>query len=92
MSTQVIEPLDWKRITATDNQLGQCTCLAGFLCTASGSGVLTITDAPAAGARTIVNALPVVAGNWYPIPARTIGQVTITLVSGTVDGTIFYKP
>lgn len=61
--------------------------VGGFLCITSGT--ITITGLTDAGAsRTIVNALPVTAGVYYPIPFY-IGEKggTVTLAGGA-SGTL----
>ena len=63
--------------------------IAGFLCTVAGT--LTINFAsngvPGGGAA-VVNALPVAAGVYYPIPLL-VNQDTVVTLSGGAAGTLF---
>lgn len=61
--------------------------LLGFLCDASTSGTLTITDR--AGVRTLVSALPLTAGSFYPLNVRCVGTTQIT-IGGTGSGLLTY--
>lgn len=67
--------------------------LIGFLCTASSSGTLTVTDSPqSAGSRTLISAMAIVAGNWYPCPVNCKGTVTISIPGGTGTVMAVYSP
>lgn len=59
--------------------------IAGFLCTESTMGTLTITDADG---TVLVDALPLTAGTWTRIPlffrTNAGGRVAITGAAGTL--------
>ena len=59
--------------------------IAGFLCTESTSGTLTVTDADG---TVLVDALPLPAGQWTRIPlffkSSAGGEVSITGAAGTL--------
>lgn len=59
--------------------------IAGFLCTESTSGTLTITDADG---TVLVDALPLTAGQWTRIPlffrSSAGGRVSISGAAGTL--------
>lgn len=74
---------------AAANTLLSGVDLLGCLCNTSSGGTLTVTDTLPSGARTLVNAMPLISGQWYSIPFRTNGQVTIT-VGGTATITVCY--
>ena len=57
--------------------------VAGFICVTAGT--LTITRAD--GTTILVNALPVSAGVYYPLPILVAAGATVTLASGA-SGTI----
>lgn len=87
---KVVEAFEGIRITATYSSLGN-PVLAGFLCDASSSGTLTIADKGGAsgGDRTLLSAMALTAGNYYPLNVRCSGQVTIT-IGGTASGLLTY--
>lgn len=79
---EIGEPL---RFTANQTLVG-APKLMGILCSTSTAGTITIADLGGGGgaARTLVNAMPVTSGQFYPLLVNTIGTVTIT-VGGTLD-------
>lgn len=58
--------------------------VGGFACTVSGT--LTIVDG---GGNTILNAMPVTAGQWHPLPfAFTPGDAAAATTGGGAAGTL----
>lgn len=91
-ATKVIVEGDSIRVTqaATNTALSGVT-LVGVLVESSTSGTLSITDSPqSAASRTLVNALPLTAGQYVPLPLRTVGNVVVT-VGGTGAIVLIYN-
>lgn len=81
----VAEIGDPLRFTSSQTIVG-APKLIGILCSTSTAGTITIADTGggSGAARTLVNAMPVTSGQFYPLVMNTIGTVTIT-VGGTLD-------
>ena len=60
--------------------------LIGLLVATSTAGVVTIADQTG----TVLNAMPVVAGTYYPLNVRLTGNITIT-VGGALDAMLTYS-
>lgn len=88
---QTVEYGEGKRITqaAANTDLSDAM-LIGFLCESSSSGTLTIADKPNGSARTLLSAMALVAGQFYPLKVRTAGAVTIT-IGGTGAGLLTFS-
>lgn len=87
-----ITEADFVRVTqaATNTTLSGVT-LVGYLVESSTAGTLTITDSPqSAGSRTVVSAVPLVAGQYVFLPARCVGNLVVT-VGGTGSIVLFYN-
>lgn len=73
-------------LSSTNNTALQGVDLVGvFISSASGAPTLKIEDTKG----VIMNTMTPVAGQYYKLPCRTVGQVTIT-IANAVDCTIFY--
>lgn len=86
MTTPVIEVGEGYRLTGSDSNLADKRLL-GFLCDASSTGTLTVADR--AGSRTLISAMPLVAGQFYALRVRCAGQINIT-IGGTASGLLTY--
>lgn len=58
--------------------------VVGLLCSTSSSGTLTLVDGKG---RVLCNAMPLTAGQFYPMPFNFIGGLTAT-VGGTANCTL----
>jgi hypothetical protein len=72
------------RVTASGALPVQDGTLLGIIVAASSSGTLTVADKPNNAARTLVNAIPLTAGQFVPCKFRFLGGLTLT-VGGTLD-------
>ena len=85
MTTEVIEGDKRKNFTATATIEGGGH-LIGILVASTTSGTVAVAD----GAGVILGTTAVVAGQFYPLPCKWIGTLTIT-VANTLNATVFYK-
>lgn len=86
MAQEVFEGDRFRNFTTTTT-IGTCGGSLLGIMVASASGA-TIKVAHPSG--TIVNTMSVVAGQFYAMPVKWNGALTIT-VTGTLDATAFYK-
>lgn len=86
MAQEVFEGDKYKNFTATATIGTRGGTLLGIL-VASATGA-SIRVAHPSG--TIVNTMSVAAGQFYRMPVKWSGELTITVV-GTIDATAFYK-
>lgn len=94
MANPVVESGERKNITATTvikgdaNRPDGAGLLMGvFVSQASATPTIKLADANG----TIANTFTPIAGSYYPLPCRFVGDLTVT-ISGTVDATVFYTP
>jgi hypothetical protein len=85
MSEEVFEGDKRRNFTATTTVKGAGNLL-GVLVASSTAGTIKVADRTG----TIMNTCSVVAGQFYPMPCRFVGDLTIT-VGGTLDASVFYK-
>lgn len=90
MPANVEEVYGYKQMAATGAVIGgNGGSMGGFLCTTSGTLALTET----VGGATIVAAVAVTAGTFYPIPAVIAPGVGMTAtLTGSAAGTFFFNP
>lgn len=63
----------------------------GFLCAASSAGVITVYDnASAASGTKLVDALPVIAGQFYPVLGNFANGLYVSIDSGTAKLSVYY--
>jgi hypothetical protein len=72
--------------TATSTLGGNGGYLIGIAVASASTGTIKVAD----DAGTIQNTTSVAAGQFYPMPVRFVGTLTIT-VGGTLDATVFYS-
>lgn len=84
--TIVLAGLKHKRFTATFT-ITQDIRASHILVSSSSSGTVTLAD----NEGTVLNALPVLAGGYYPLDLSLTGTVTVT-VGGTLDAVLVYTP
>lgn len=90
MSATVVETGTHKIQSASGQVLPGRGQLLGVFCGSSTSAVIKIWDNPAATGTVVVEALGMISGTFYPIPATCANGCYITLVSGTGSWTAFY--
>lgn len=81
----VQERYDYLNAAANSTKAINTKALGGFLCTVSGSLSITATE----GGASIVSALPVTAGIFYPIPIVLPSGGISAVLSGGAAGTYF---
>jgi hypothetical protein len=86
MSEEVFEGDKRYNFSATCTPAGSGGNLLGILVASSTSGTIKVADTYG----TICNTTSVTAGQFYPMPCKWRGTLTIT-VGGTLDATVFYK-
>jgi hypothetical protein len=76
-------------IAVNGNYIVPGTHIGGFLCTVAGTLTITAFAADGTTVTTYVNALPVAAGTYTPIPMEvTVPGITVQLAGGAA-GTLF---
>ena len=87
----VAEAAGFKNISASAKIVGGPGKCVGVLCNSSASGTLTLYDNTAASGNKITNATPLVAGQFYPVPAQFQNGLYCAL-GGTADVSVFASP
>lgn len=79
----------YKPVTgAGGNVVNRSGVMLGYVCTSSTSGTLSLYDDAATGTSTpIIVGLPLVAGQWYPLPFCFSNGIN-AVVGGTATGTL----
>ena len=85
MTGQVIEVGEALNITATNSTLKD-VMLMGLFVSQNSTGTIKVADA----SKTIANTFTPLPGQYYQLPCRTTGAVTVT-ITGTMDVTVFYR-
>jgi hypothetical protein len=75
-----------KNLTATGTVVGAGALLGIWVSSASATPTIKVEDSKG----TLANTFTPVGPNWYPLPVKCIGTLTIT-ISGTVDCTAIYN-
>lgn len=69
--------------------------VGGVLCSSSSSGTLKIWDNSAASGAVLVDTMPLVAGQWYPIQAVLLTKTGFNgffvTIGGTASITVFWN-
>lgn len=86
MAQEVFEGDKRHNFTATATVGKTGGSLLGVLVASSSGATIKVADSKG----TICNTMTAVAGQFYPMPCKWFGELTIT-VSGTLDATAFFK-
>ena len=82
----------FRQMSASANVKPSQGVIAGILCQASSSGVISVYDDSSTGtAVPVATSLALTAGTYYPMPAALANGLYVVVNSGTATFTVFYR-